>query len=174
MTAPGLTIRTATADDLPAVAALHVKSWQQAYAGQIDQSYLDSLDVAARLDMWQQLLARTEDPRFGLFVALKEDCLIGFISYVPPDSADGDIRIGALYLLQEVWSQGIGHQLFTQALKAFRTAGFKRPYLWVLDTNSRALQAYRRWGGKVDENRVKEARMGTQKVREFCITFALD
>lgn len=172
---PDLTIRPAVAEDLPAVAVLHVECWRQAYAGQVDQAYLDNLDTAARLEMWRQFFSKQDtDPRFRLLLAFQAERLVGFISYAPPDSADGDIRIGALYLLRDVWSRGIGYALFTQAMEAIRAAGFTRPYLWVLDTNERAIAAYRRWGGRVDdETAAKTFPLGTQTLRELCVRFSL-
>lgn len=168
---PEVTVRRAASSDLPAIAEIHVKSWQQAYKGLIDQAYLDSLDVAKRLAVWHDIFAKQSEPGFNIFVAEINGTIIGFLSTSPPESENGDVYIGAVYLLQNSWSQGAGYKLFTRALEAFRAANFTRPYLWVLDTNALAINAYRRWGGKVVPGVVKESARGDTTLREICIIF---
>ena len=48
-----LRISSASYDDLPEVARIHVTAWKQAYAGQVPQFCLDNLDVGERLRRWQ-------------------------------------------------------------------------------------------------------------------------
>ena len=43
----GLVVRDATPDDAPDIARVHVRSWQAAYQGLIDEAYLASLDEDA-------------------------------------------------------------------------------------------------------------------------------
>ena len=45
-------VRDATVADAPGVARIHVAAWQHAYAGLIDQSVLDALDVADTTASW--------------------------------------------------------------------------------------------------------------------------
>jgi hypothetical protein len=77
-----LSIAPATPEDLPDVARVHVDSWRQTYAGLVPQSYLDSLDVAARLQKWQDIFEQDrKDDLFGLFVARIGGIAVGFISF---------------------------------------------------------------------------------------------
>ncbi len=168
----GITVRPATYEDLPTIAELHVKAWQQAYIGQIDQSYLDSLDAAKRLDMWQQIFSK-QDARHGLLLAEVAGHAAGFISYGPPREAappGSDVEIGALYTLSPYWSKGVGFRLFTTAHAHFKDQHYKQSYLWVLDTNHRAIESYRRWGGQFQEGLMNQL-IGTKNVQEFCVVF---
>jgi len=55
--------------DATGVALVHVRSWQEAYRGQIDQSHLDSLDATALAERWAGGIAEDRWPRQGVLVA---------------------------------------------------------------------------------------------------------
>jgi hypothetical protein len=48
-----------------------------------------------------------------------------------------------------------------------------RAYLWVLDTNRRAVAAYERWGGLVEHDRLKRYEIGGQPVKEVSVSFIM-
>jgi hypothetical protein len=50
----GTVIRDATATDAAAIAGIHVRSWQSAYRGMIDDVVLDGLSVARRASDWTE------------------------------------------------------------------------------------------------------------------------
>jgi hypothetical protein len=50
-------IRTARMQDVPEIAAVHVRSWQAAYRGLLPQAYLDGLDPGQRTGQWEQVLS---------------------------------------------------------------------------------------------------------------------
>lgn len=49
--------RPATVDDAPAIAAIHVRSWQRAYADLLPADFLAGLDVEQRVAYWRRDLA---------------------------------------------------------------------------------------------------------------------
>ena len=50
----------ATADDVPNIAEVHVRSWQAAYRGILADDLLDRLSVTEREGSWRALLSNTE------------------------------------------------------------------------------------------------------------------
>ena len=69
-------------EDLPDIAEVHVKSWQEVYVGQVPQGYLDGLNVDARQRKWQEgFAADIKDGLPGLVVARCSGMAVGFISY---------------------------------------------------------------------------------------------
>ncbi len=166
-----LEIRRAVLRDIPDIAHIHVKAWQQAYAGQIDQEYLDSLDVAARQKNWEQGFEKNPDT--NVYMAFVDGTPVGFICYGngrdETKAAYGEIY--AVYLLQEVWKKGIGYALHQVAKEKLLADGFSKIYLWVLDTNENAIRAYQRWGGVLDMTAVKESAIGQQQVKEVAVVF---
>ena len=51
-----VTIRVATEGDAAGIARVHVRSWQEAYAGIVPDAYLSSLDADARTAQWRKYL----------------------------------------------------------------------------------------------------------------------
>ena len=56
-----VTIRVATEGDAAGIARVHVRSWQEAYAGIVPDAYLASLDADERTAQWGRYLR--EGPR---------------------------------------------------------------------------------------------------------------
>lgn len=167
-------VRPITDADLSAVANAHVLAWQQAYVGQMPQSYLDTLSPESRLDGWRKsYAAKRDDPRFGTLVAEVDGAVAGFLSYGPPrDEVLADHHeIFAVYLTAPYWSTGAGYALFCSAMATLKQAGAQKVYLWVLATNDRALTAYRRWGGRVDERTTKTLDVGGATLKEIAVFF---
>ena len=51
-----VTIRVATEGDAAGIARVHVRSWQEAYAGIVPDAYLASLDADERTAQWRTYL----------------------------------------------------------------------------------------------------------------------
>jgi hypothetical protein len=72
-----LRVRRATTDDAPAIAELHIRSWQWAYRGLIPDSYLDALsDDLTNRTRWRAELLR--DDSKWTWVAERRGRIIGF------------------------------------------------------------------------------------------------
>ncbi|MBV9406077.1 MAG: GNAT family N-acetyltransferase [Acidobacteriaceae bacterium] len=168
-----LRILPAAYEDLPEIARIHVAAWKQTYIGQVPQAFLDSLDVAVRLRGWQEQFANLKIS--GLLIARMNHTAAGFVCFGrgrDPDRRDWG-EIYAIYVLESYWGSGVGYSLYKDACVQLKNDGFARAYLWVLDTNQRAIAAYRRWGGMVQPDRLKDHVIGGQPVKEVSIVFCL-
>jgi GNAT superfamily N-acetyltransferase len=171
-----ISLADATPADLPDVAHIHVRCWQESYVGQVPQAYLDGLDATARQRKWEELFdAVVKDGLPGLTVARCDGKLVGFISYslARDNDRSGQGEIYAVYLLKEYWNKGLGFRLFDTAGARFRAAGVIKAYLWVLDTNENAIRAYARWGGRIEPGYVKNHEIGGRAVKETLVSFDL-
>lgn len=146
------TIRAARPDDAERLGLVHVRSWQAAYAGHFPQEFLDALDPSQRADGWRHILAGTERDCQTDLVADIDGQLGGFASVGPcrDDDANGAGEVYAIYLLHDLWGQGLGRQLMTAALDALIGHGFDEATLWVLDANERARRFYEAGGWHTD------------------------
>jgi len=146
-----VTIRPATVDDAAGIARVHVRSWQEAYAGIVPDDYLRALDPEQRATRWAQALADGSADHVRTFVAQSDDRLLGFVSYGP--SRDEDARrhereIYSIYLDPGTWGHGIARDLIRTVLAE---VGEQTPIsLWVLADNARARHFYRRHGFSPD------------------------
>jgi GNAT superfamily N-acetyltransferase len=164
-------ISSASYEDLPEVARIHVAAWKQAYVGQLPQVHLANLDVADRLRRWREQFSNHAVSR--LVVASVNNKMAGFICFGPArdeERADWG-EIYAIYVLEPYWGNGLGYQLYRAARAELKSNGFPTAYLWVLDTNRRAIAAYERWGGVFESERCKDHEVGGQPVKEVSIAF---
>lgn len=141
-------IRPATDDDLADVARIHVASWQAAYRGQLPDEYLDGLSVHDREVAWRSRMQNAA-PRQELWIAERDDAIMGFAALGPSRDVDADEGWGeiyAIYLRLAYWDQGFGRELFGHASSRLIDLGFERSLLWVLESNERARTFYERAG----------------------------
>src|SRR5437879_151675 len=105
-------IRDATPEDAPAIARIHVASWQAAYRGQLPDELLDGLSVPRRQEFWRVAAAR---PGHSLLVADEGGGVAGFVSSAATQDLDGDPtstgEVRAIYVDPSAYGRGIGHGL---------------------------------------------------------------
>jgi GNAT superfamily N-acetyltransferase len=147
-------VRKAVVEDAQRIAEIHVVGWQSGYRGLLPQSHLDGLAPSQRVPRWTDTVRRAAWPSRGTLVAEDADELIGFVDLRPTRDDDQDPsavgEIASFYVLPALWGRGVGRHLMTGAKDSLRAAGFLSATLWVLDTNVRAMDAYRRLGWMPD------------------------
>jgi ribosomal protein S18 acetylase RimI-like enzyme len=160
-----VTIRPATTSDAPQLAAVHVRSWQWAYRGQVPDAYLDHLGetLKGRIEARRASLEQVP-PEYRWWVAEQiPGTLLGFAATRPSEDDDADpltAEILALYLDPVAVGKGIGRALIEHAVADFRQRGFRRATLWVLESNARARRFYEAAGWAPDGARKSEERPG--------------
>jgi len=135
-------VRTALPADADGIAAVHIGSWQSAYADILDPAWLATLSVASRATGWRKVLA---DPAARVAVAEQTGQVTGFVSHGPCREAGAPPSRGeimALYAAPAVWGQGHGRALLAHALAQLQADGFQSVWLWVLAGNQRAIRFY--------------------------------
>ena len=165
---PAVTLATsfATADDLPAIARLHIASWRVAYKDLLPADLLASLSVDKREQMWRQVLA---EGKSELMVARGDGAILGFVSYGATRDSEapaGRGEIWAIYVDPSAWSRGIGRGLCAAALERLRAMDFTSTSLWVLVGNERAIRFYGSMGFAAEAGSEKEFVLGGARVRE--------
>ena len=150
-------IRVATDEDAAELAELHVVCWQEAYVGQLPQTYLDSLSVDTRIEVWRSLLS--DEWTSDAFVAFDDAALVAFIVVDRSDDADAALTtasVNAIYARARAWGTGVGRELMERGLGKLRDRGYHDATLWVLETNDRARRFYEAGGWIVDGSRTDE------------------
>ena len=146
-----VTIRPATTDDAGAIAGVHVRSWQEAYAGIVPAEHLRSLDPESRADRWARMLADGPVDHVRTLVAESDGRLLGFATYGPSrdeDARRGEREIYSIYLDPGTWGHGVARDLIRSVIAE---VGDRTPMsLWVLADNARARHFYRRHGFTAD------------------------
>ncbi len=167
-----LLIAPATDNDISILAVLHVEGWHSAYAGAVDQDFLNGLSVHEREEGWTKWL---DNPEIYASIAYVQDHPVGFIAYGKIETlplGQSTIRpqytseILALYILPDYWKQGIGKALMIHAVQVLKEKKHSGLCLWVLDKNKNACAFYERMGGQRIGKHMIE--IGPSKVKEVC------
>ena len=152
---PAITIRAATGDDAVSIAAVHVASWRETYAGLMPDTMLSGLSVNDRAARWADILGQAERPDGpGVFVAEHGGDLVGFASGGGQRDANllaqgftGEIT--AIYVLQDMQGRGAGRRLMAALAEDLQRGGHGAASLWVLRENLGARRFYERLGGEI-------------------------
>jgi ribosomal protein S18 acetylase RimI-like enzyme len=147
-----VTLRDATVADARAIAEVVVTAWRWAYRDLMPDGVLDALSIDEREAMWRGGLSDPK-PGWGCLVAEDRGAIVGFVGYGPPlepVEPDGTGEVYAIYLDPAAVGTGIGRALFSEGTRRLREAGFRRAFLWVLETNERARRFYERAGWSWD------------------------
>jgi ribosomal protein S18 acetylase RimI-like enzyme len=140
-------IRRASRSDAPAIARVHVETWQSAYAGLLPDSMLAGMSDVRQAAWWQRLLSDPGEAR-GVFVADDEDMgVVGFGSCGPvrdkpegldPSAGGRAIRVGEVYTLYvepDFQNMGLGRRLLDALFRQLRADGCDTAVLWMLAAN---------------------------------------
>lgn len=157
-------IRPAQFEDAAAIASIHVRGWQTAYAGFLPAAYLDALSIEQRTTQWERIL-RLQRPG-ATFVFVADEVVRGWIDWGHArDSAGAEAaEIFALYIDPPHRGRGIGKQLMRHAEQSIAAHRRLEIVLWVLEQNTAACGFYERTGFTRDGARKTEVIGGVDAV----------
>jgi ribosomal protein S18 acetylase RimI-like enzyme len=145
-------VREATVDDAEAVARIHVRAWQAAYAGILPDDLLAELDPVERAVLRRAHLADPDRVTTNV-VAVRDAAIVGFADAGPydlyrnPERQNPDVgEVYAIYVDPRHWGTGAGRALMRAALADLTAQGPRPVRLWVLTANDRARRFYERCG----------------------------
>ena len=143
-----LVVRNAAPGDAPAIARVHVRSWQHAYRGIVADAVLDALDETRRAEDWRAWIAEGHEP----LVAELGAELVGFCSLAPARDADALPATGeiiAIYVSPEHVRRGAGRALLEASLARAR-GRYRALTLWVFEDNESSRRFYEALGFVAD------------------------
>jgi ribosomal protein S18 acetylase RimI-like enzyme len=136
-------LRPAEPSDALAIARVHVRAWQQGYAGILPASYLNTLRAEDRADKYD--LSNNDPLKPHTIVAASGNIVHGFsttaLSHEPDLPNHGELT--ALYVDPHSWSLGVGVALVSAARAHMVSLGLKNAYLFTLVDNLRAQRFYK-------------------------------
>jgi ribosomal protein S18 acetylase RimI-like enzyme len=134
------TVARPTEDDLDELGRVHVRVWQEAYAGLLPDDYLAGLDPTFGPARWRERFGSS--PEVSWWLARDEDGIVGMVTSGPARDEDApvDLELYAINVLRRAHGTGLADDLMAHAI------GDRPAYLWVLEGNDRAIAFYRRHG----------------------------
>lgn len=146
---PGITFRKGTAEDIPAISDVYVRSVRGSYSEFLPGEYLDSLSVEQRSRVFSE--RRAENEGYSLMIAEDaESGVVGFIDYAHKDTEnfEHDGRIFSFYFVPEFQGRGLGGLLFRTCLRHMNKSCYSSVCLDTYEANPfRAF--YDKMGGRV-------------------------
>lgn len=128
-------VRVAWADDAPAIAALQLRAWQQAYADLLPAELLADSLLEQFTRQWQASLTRPADARQRVLVALERNRVTGFVITTPAGDPDcdpvADGQVDELTVGVDDRGQGHGSRLLQAAADTLRSDRFTRAVMWL-------------------------------------------
>jgi ribosomal protein S18 acetylase RimI-like enzyme len=151
-------IRAGTSADADAVARVHVRTWQEAYAHVFPPQQLSKLSVERRAAQWRE---------WPPLVAEVGGAVVGFVSVGASRDNEAGGELFDIYVDPDHWGNGIGRELMAAGEDRLRALGQTDVFLWVLEDNPRARRFYERASWYDDGGRRQVAFLGVdvQEVR---------
>lgn len=151
-TSADVSARIAWAEDAAAIAAVQVRAWRASYADLLPAEVLSTLDTDEIADGWRLALARPEDARNRVLVALERNLVTGFVVTGPATDPDCDpVSTGELTdLTVDPHKRGVGHgsRLLQAGADTLVADRFDRAVMWLTagDDATRAFLTSGGWG----------------------------
>jgi L-amino acid N-acyltransferase YncA len=135
-------IRELGIEDIPALAAIHVKTWNETYA-----RGNNGPPVQLRENQWKEKFRKKDDGWFVLGVENVNGEMIGFAVGQTHDDEVYKGQVNKIYLLQEYQRLGIGTKLLKEIVRRFRQMGINSMVLFGIPQNPTA-HFHEAMGGK--------------------------
>lgn len=147
------TIRSATIDDIEAIATVNIQSWKETYPGIMPAQRIAALNLEGCMRNWKLSL----EAGSLVFVAAVDDRIIGFAAGDKNRSNEHcetglgdkcDCELAAIYILQKYHKQGIGKALGLRFVASMQEQGHRSMVIWVAEKNP-ATGFYKALGGEL-------------------------
>jgi len=136
-------IRHATQSDFHDIVAIHVESWKDSYLDVMPAKFMTGQLDQALAKHWNEIKIQIDD----IVLVAEEDSLIGFIAVwcrpIP--------FIDNLHVRPSHRSKKVGSALMKAAAKELIKKGHETAYLWVFESNEKAIRFYKSLGGTQKE-----------------------
>lgn len=147
-----ITIRRARTADAPGIAAVHVVSWRNTYAGVLPESVLTGLSAPVQAGYYDRIIRGGAVVHVA--VASGSDAIrtgrnqvVGFVTARRRRRGLAEGEIETLYVLDDFRERGLGRQLLFAAMSHLATRGCNSAFVWVLADNP-SRWFYERMGGR--------------------------
>ena len=121
-----LIIREATAADIPALAQLHVTTWNDTYA----RMGMRGPPVSVRAQQWREAFANPDGSWFCFVVENENGKLVGFAKGRRSDHPEYGGELNKIYLLRGYQRQGLGRRLVGHIARRFLEQGITSMWLF--------------------------------------------
>ncbi|MBW3084112.1 hypothetical protein KEM60_00295 [Austwickia sp. TVS 96-490-7B] len=151
--AAGYVSRLACVDDAATMAALHVDVWRATYTGVMRQEVLDALDPVAAAERWRNFMGSAAWDRTVWVGVDPQGEVVAMASAGPArdDDAPTHHELRAINVSPRAQGSGLADLMMRDLV------GDDPAYLWVVESNARAIAFYARHGFIAHDRRWDES-----------------
>lgn len=135
-----ITFRDAVAADIPALAELHVTTWNATY------NTARGPTIATRTWQWNQVFAKENKRDFVLVLEDRNQRLIGF-TWGRPHEGELEGELSKIYLRWEYHGMGLGRRMMAETARRFLERGI-HSFILFAELSNPTLGFYDRMGGE--------------------------
>jgi ribosomal protein S18 acetylase RimI-like enzyme len=135
-----ITFRDAVSADIPALAELHVTTWNATYNTTRGPS------IATRTWQWNEVFAKENRRDFVLVLEDRNGRLIGF-TWGKPDEGEFEGQLSKIYLRFEYHGLGLGRRMMAESARRFLERGI-HSFILFAELSNPTLGFYDRMGGE--------------------------
>ena len=135
-----ITFRDAVASDIPALAELHVTTWNATY------NTTRGPTVATRTWQWNEVFAKEHRRDFVLVLEDRDGRLIGF-TWGKPNEGEFEGQLSKIYLRWEYHGLGLGRRMMAETARRFLERGI-HSFILFAELSNPTLGFYDRLGGE--------------------------
>ena len=135
-----IVFREAVTDDIPALAELHVTTWNATY------NTLGGPTIAIRTWQWNQVFAKRSRRDFVIVLEDRNGRLIGF-TWGKPHDGEFEGELSKIYLRGEYHGLGLGRRMMSETAQRFLDRGI-RSFILFAELSNPTLGFFDRMGGE--------------------------
>lgn len=156
-----IVFRDAVAADIPALAELHVTTWNATY------NTTRGPTIATRTRQWNEVFSRDNRRDFVLVLEDRNGRLIGF-TWGKPDDGDFAGQLSKIYLRWEYHGLGLGRRMMAETAQRFLDRGITS-FILFAELSNPTLGFYDRMGGErlLNDRGLFDGAFGWRDVRSF-------
>jgi len=136
-----ITIRLCLPADAPAMAEIHMRSWEAAYRDIVPAEYIREKN-ATRPERWRQFLAGEISSQHIIEADGNPAGMLCFGPSREEDAGEDTYEVYAIYLHPDYFRQGIGTRAMNYALGEAKKLGKLSMTVWVFAENASAIAFY--------------------------------
>ncbi len=132
-------LRLAEEKDLKRISKMYVENWKATYIGLVNQDFLDKLNVPDAIEKWRTHINKDNH---GIYVAEKDDKIMGFAAFRPEPTMDDCLYLDSLHVSKCSRKLGIGSILINRIAKRTVEEGYSKMNISIVSGNERARRLY--------------------------------
>ena len=158
-------------NDQEQMAHIKVDGWRNAYKNIIDEKYLNQLNYE---EQTKKYIESFDDYKNAVIVAVNKESeeVVGYSCFDEFASSDEyDCELTSLYIDPRHLREGIGSLLLKETINYLKTKKKEKMILWCLEDNDKALEFYKKTGGKIQKEKL--AKIGDKIYKEYGIIYEI-